>query len=1535
MVDVTGSARRLVRNLWQGKSKRGETHPGDPAAAAGHTAVAITETAITEAVTICGSYPSNLFLNDIMKLGRRERKNLWGRVPSLADGAGSRGSLAGAMGMATAGLRATVFLSGTDLLESQDLLARAAGRRLPLVVHLAARARAAHASAGGGGHDAIHAAGEAGATVLVASSVQEAVDFTLVARRLAEDALVPVVVAMDGEDTGLSVQDLFLPDPGVIQRFVGDTREIIHAPAPSQEILFGKHRRRVPRWHDPERPYLTGPSEGANEFALGEAGRYAYLDASVPTLLENALAAFEEETGRAHAPVSEYRMDDAEIVLVAMGSMVETAEAAADRARRDTKLKVGVIGIRVLRPFPEARVVALLKGRKTVAVLERSTPEPEAPSPLLRDIQAVLDRAHQNFRFGPTTQPVASALDTKDLPRVAAVFYGLGGYPVRGADLQALVEDMNNGFRSPVFLGIRFSPGRSDYPKRQVLLDALKRDYPDAERLGLRGEGPSREPVSGTLAAVHRLSGRGAENLAGETAALLHRLDCEHVNSRSSAPWESWGARVTDRVLFGPDALRDPGDDALSRIAVWMAGGLPPGNDFAGRVAAGGTLVVERSPEGPFWTSLPSQVRRDIREKNLKLYAMKSGEDDTHREERLLGAMIGILHREERVETNRRKALAARRGMLEDLDPAERDARLAAFGAGFDAIMPVETGSDAEIESEPAAEVEAPRVVRRLRRTDEAADSLARFWDQVGVLHGRGESEDLVPDPYLASGILPPLSSSFRSLAYVRDMFPAWNPSLCTACGDCWSVCPDSSMTPVAIPAAALLETGMHLAREAGVPADVLRPLLSKLTARVNEVLAENPEDTRAGAVLQTAFDRALSKSPLPADRKQSAEEAFAAVRKAVERLPLARTGPFFDDLESKSKGSGELFSLAMSPDACKGCALCVAVCEPRALTSLPEDPSRSRAARTLWELFEALPDPTDATLEHAREHPEVGPVAAAMLTRSVRESFAGGDGAEPASGEKTALRELLAVAYSRLIPRHDAHREQVEEIKNTLSETIRNRMAQALPTGDLDALSEGLNAMGRPEVNLAELSTRIETAFDSGRVDVPAMQRLVATAREINDLSWSLSHGEGGLGRTPFGVVFGPGTAAAWASAFPNNPFGVPVTVDSTGEAPELALGILEGYLQEVARGVGTLRRARLEIDRPKDAARAVEETRGLTWDDLTPEERLTAPPLFLVLNETAISSGLGGLSRIWSGELPIKVVLLSECDLGTTFNQGAPSPADRNSWSPSGLEFLAMVPEKTYIAQTSAADPVHLDRSMVEALDHPGPALLRVHAPSPQRHGFPKDRAVERAREAVRSRAFPLFRFDPRNPGMNLEGNPDIDAIFPSLDGEPFTPAGWALGEKRFAHFFSPPPPGAETVPLTEYLDLSSEERKGKTPVISREEGEPAAVKPELVQAVENRIVLWKALGDLSGHGERVSAPAEPAPASPAVPETDMESVRAEYEARIEDLSTELRIDMARKVRGRLLTLLRRRLAAGAAVPSVSENNGSAAGTGEEGTR
>lgn len=1289
---------------------------------------------------------------------------------TFAAGTTGRGRMATGLGLAAAGERAAVRLAGSELSDTAGLLTAAAERRLPLVVHWAS---------GPEGHAPLHRAAGTGAVVLFAADVQEAADLTLVARRLAEEALVPAVVAQDGPETWHSLQDLLVAEAESVRRLLGAPGDTVHPALRSQELLFGRHRRRTVRWHDPARPVATGALEGPEVRALAAAGRRAYLDAELAELLERAFEDFARETGRRYEAVTPRHTERAKLLLVALGAAAETAGAVAGAPKKDGPT-AGVVGLRCLRPFPGDALAGILCRAPGVVVLERLEAPLAGEGPLTEEVRAALARYEDRIAASSTgaygrppsltvevrsvlsgeaeklaeegVEPCAAAARRHGRRIAPAVTSVLVPGTLRAGDLAALFrrkvpadvpagEKVPAQLQTPVVLGVSFDGEADRYPKRQVLRDALRAAYPEAKRLGVRalhqgkGSAPDARPPGTTSVAVHRVGERGS-GLAGEAAAVLHAVLEGPVRSLPDAASTVRGEGRTDRLLWAPPGtprLPDPGPDAPVDVAVWAGPGAPPA-DLVAHLAPSATLLVPTvgGDQIDWWTALPQPVRDAVTVWGVKLYTVDASPDDPP--ELLLGALLGLLAKAGTLDVKPRKLLDARRERLaaQSVPADEIDRRLAALQSGLDRVRSLPAAELQVRRTPPPGTDDVPAAVRRAALAStlgarDTVDSLPRFWDQVGVPWRRGGAGSLTPDPYLATRTLPVLSGALRDASPSRELLPAFDPAACTGCGACWVSCPHGAVEPVVLGAGAHLDHGMALAKRKGTSADALRMAVGKLAAAVSQELTASPTGGEPmGALLDTAFAKTMTRLPLPEERKTAVREAFAAVRDELADLPVARTAPFFEAPEAEEAGSGELFALAIDPSACTGCGVCVAACEPGALAPLPDSPVRTRHARRLLRLVEELPEPSEGAVERARSHPDAGPLAGALLPRSSRRVLTAGDGAEPGSGESLAVRQVLGAAAFHREPVRRERLAALEDLSEELAGAIHEGLARSLPDRDLDALSRGLATLDRPEAELAELTDRIEAALSpeqaARRVDVARLRRLVEVAREVADLRLRLETS------TPFGLVL-TGGPAVWGATFPHDAFAVPVTVAPPGVAAGLARGLGEGAAREAVAATRTVRTARLVLGAATraEAAKAAEEVRalaGLSWGDLEDGERGFATPVLLVASEDELVQELGGLLELLATDLPAHVLSLT------------PPPRGAGLWPP-GMEHLAVAmgggPEaRPTLHFTSVAHPDALEAAVAAAVVQRAPALFRVLAPSPSHDGFPPGELLDRAREA-----------------------------------------------------------------------------------------------------------------------------------------------------------------------------------------------------------
>ena len=1471
---------RLYRRLFV-SSKKAAKEDGIETVLDGNTAVAVTEAAISEAAALGSTFPGS-GANQAWRSEQEQRdSNTFGGRISSCEADGPRGALAAAMGLAMSGGRATAFISGQDAAAVQDQLRTAANRHLPLVLHLENSAVSGQGPALGTGHEAIHLCADSGAFTLVASTVQEAVDFTLIARRVAEHALVPGVVAMDGEQTARSLQNVRLPSQELAERFIGTPDATIPTPTDAQKMLFGDSRRQVPNWHDLDNPVMHGALQGAEVYALGAIGQSAFFEQHLGAILQQAITDFAAQTGRDYSPVTDFELgtditewprysaDDAKLVLVAQGSAIETAKAVAAHILSETKQRVGVVGIHAVRPFPVAEIADRLRGRANVVVLERVETPLAGDAPLTREIRAALDQAQENSRYGEQTHPGIPAMDEKARPRLRTVIYGVGGQPIRAADLIALCRDLDQLNGSRHYLGVDLAQRSTGYPKRQVLLDSLSRAYPEVAKQGLRSTAaaPDLRPENALTIAVHRMTGQGGEGLVDEAGSYLHRLVGGELRSRTGLSWERWGACCTDLITHAGSGLQECGDDITVDFSILAAKRPNPLFRPHAQLRDGGALMIlAAGTDKAVWQGLSADTRAAVKQKGLTLYAvMPRGKDakipgvpaaDLSREH-LLGALFKALLDAEAVDVKARRLIPAREEALDNLSSETSSALLAAFQTGMAAVRKIDYAALGEPARTVAKTDSTPIAVRQLKSKNERHDSLPRFWDQVGILYRNGEADAQTADPYITAGTLPPLTSTFRDLSDTRRMLPAFDPTECTGCGRCWSSCPEGAIGAVAVTPGALIDAGIKIAG-----GDALRPSASKIAGRIcSQVRTGKAKSGAASELLEEAYAWLSEKMPLPEDRKQAMDEAFKAINTRIGPLPVAVTAPLFNDLEAEKKDSGALLALAINPNTCKNCGICVTVCEPGAMTAEKQDETRLQQARGIWDIWGATPDTPSEIIEKVSDNPDVGAMAAVMLSRYCAMAVAGGDGAESGSGEKIAIRMALAATEYHQQPLLHSFTKDVAETLKQLKDQIREEVASALPVDNLDALTAGLDQLKSGIVDVGELTSHIETSVEEGNVNAVRLRRLVELAKALGELHWRLTEGETGLGRSRFGLAIAPGTVAAWAGVFPNNPFQVPVAVDATGDTAQMAAGLLEGQLREATEAQRLLRSAKLELDQPTGIQQLRDELDGLSWQDLSDQERALCPPLLLVGNDEALAGrGFSQVARLLKSGLPIKILLLADLGLGLDSGDLTDAAVASARDPKADLGLMAMAQRVAYVAQSSVAAADHLRQSVREALKYKGPALIHLHVPSPGRHGFSVNQTLQQAELALNSRAFPLFRYNPAAEGVfgsriTLEGNPELNAPWlTNEDGTPFTPVEWALSERRFAGRFVPitsedPAPTA----LDLWLDLEGDARQGKTPFIQlpQESGETQRIRvdAELAAEIAERAQTWRTLQELAG--------------------------------------------------------------------------------------
>ena len=309
-------------------------------------------------------------------------------------------AISAAVGSQAAGVRSVTATSSQGLALMNEILYIASGMRLPIVMLISARALSAPLSIHGD-HSDVMGARDTGWIQLFSDSVQEVYDNTIIGTKLAEKSEVPIMVVMDGFITSHNVENLELLEDDAVRNFVGEYR--------NENALL-----------DVDNPVTYGPVSLANshfDFKLDQ-------EKSMQKVEENcreAMKEFADISGRSYEAIEKYQADDAESIIVAMGSVAGSIKDVVDEMRERGE-KVGLLKIKLFRPFPYETVVKALSKVKNIAVMDRALSFGAKPALYSDVVNAVFQ----------------ASLDVK----IGSYVYGLGGRDIFRKDIRGIFNDL-------------------------------------------------------------------------------------------------------------------------------------------------------------------------------------------------------------------------------------------------------------------------------------------------------------------------------------------------------------------------------------------------------------------------------------------------------------------------------------------------------------------------------------------------------------------------------------------------------------------------------------------------------------------------------------------------------------------------------------------------------------------------------------------------------------------------------------------------------------------------------------------------------------------------------------------------------------------------------------------------------------------------------------------------------------------------------------------------------------------------------------
>ncbi|UKO99488.1 pyruvate:ferredoxin (flavodoxin) oxidoreductase [Nostoc sp. UHCC 0870] len=553
----------------------------------GNEAVARVAYKLNEVVAIYPITPSSAMGEWADAWMAESRPNLWGTVPSVVQ-MQSEGGAAGAVhGALQTGSLSTTFTASQGLLLMIPNLYKIAGELTSTVVHVAARSLATHALSIFGDHSDVMAARGTGFALLCSASVQESQDFALIAHAATLDTRVSFLHFFDGFRTSHEVQKVELLSDNDLRSLINDDK------------IFAHRARAL----TPDRPLLRGTAQNPDVYFQAREGANPYYNAC-PEIVQGIMDKFGERTGRFYKIYEYYGASDADHVIIIMGSGCETVHETVDYLNA-TGEKVGVLKVRLYRPFDVDRFIqALPNSVKAIAVLDRSKEPGSAGEPLYQDVVTAI---HEGWGVGVQGCRGVGEEKTITTPKVVGGRYGLSSKEFTPAMVKAVFDNLAQATPKN-----HFTIGIND----DVTHTSLNFD-PDF----------STEPDNVVRAMFYGLGSDGTVGANKNSIKIIGEGTDNYAQGYFVYDSKKSGSMTVSHLRFGSQPIRSTYLIDQANFIGCHHWGFLERIDVLKAAVSGGTILVNSPYDADMvWEQLPLKVRRQILDKQLKLYVINANQ---------------------------------------------------------------------------------------------------------------------------------------------------------------------------------------------------------------------------------------------------------------------------------------------------------------------------------------------------------------------------------------------------------------------------------------------------------------------------------------------------------------------------------------------------------------------------------------------------------------------------------------------------------------------------------------------------------------------------------------------------------------------------------------------------------------------------------------------------------------------------------------------------------------------------------------------
>lgn len=702
----------------------------------GNAAVAHVAHATNEVIAIYPITPSSTMGEIADEKTARGQRNIWGTIPSVTEMQSEGGASGAVHGALSTGALSTTFTASQGLLLMIPNMYKIAGELTPTVFHVSARAVACQALSIFGDHSDVMACRQTGFGMLCSNSVQEAMDFALIAQQSTLGSRVPFVHFFDGFRTSSEVQK-------IEELSFDDMRAMI------DNDLVIAHRARA---LSPDRPVVGGTAQNPDVFFQGRETVNRFY-AACPEIVQNTMDKFASITGRQYKLFDYVGAPDAEKIIVMMGSGAETAHETVDYLNKKGE-KVGLVKVRLYRPFSVKGLMDVIPASvKKIAVLDRTKEPGSLGEPLFLDVVAAIEEA-----IGNGTAPF------KSFPKVVGGRYGLGSKEFTPAMVKGVYDDLDAS--SPLnhyVVGIE-----DDVTGNYIKYDPA---FTTADKETFRG----------------MFYGLGSDGTVGANKNSIKIIGEETDNyAQGYFVYDSKkaGSVTVSHLRFGKNPIRSPYLIDRANFIACHNPSFVEKYDMLCNIEEGGTFLLTTSHSADeVWDTLPKEVQQQIIDKKVKFYVIDAIS---------IGHEIGL---GARINMIMQSAFFKLTGILPEEQAVDAIKRAIKKSYGRYGDKVVEMNYQAvEAGMTKLAEVKYPnKVTSAFAMPPVVSPDAPQFVQEVTaeIMAGRGDG---IPVSKMPIDGRYPLGTTAFEKRNIAVEIPEWIPEACLQCGMCSLLCPHATI---------------------------------------------------------------------------------------------------------------------------------------------------------------------------------------------------------------------------------------------------------------------------------------------------------------------------------------------------------------------------------------------------------------------------------------------------------------------------------------------------------------------------------------------------------------------------------------------------------------------------------------------------------------------------------------------------------------------------------------------------------------------